>query len=68
MKRVLPHPERESRPNLWRSLDELASSPDFAEKLERESRRARPNGTAAKFLAAISCNSWAARWRWPASV
>jgi len=36
MKRVLPHPERESRPNLWRSLDELASSPDFVEKLERE--------------------------------
>jgi molybdopterin-containing oxidoreductase family iron-sulfur binding subunit len=36
MKRVLPHPEREARPNLWRSLDELASAPDFAEKLERE--------------------------------
>ncbi|MGA1539484.1 MAG: TAT-variant-translocated molybdopterin oxidoreductase [Chthoniobacterales bacterium] len=36
MKRVLPHPEREERPNLWRSLDELASSPDFTEKLERE--------------------------------
>jgi molybdopterin-containing oxidoreductase family iron-sulfur binding subunit len=36
MKRVLPHPEREARPNIWRSLDELASSPDFAEKLERE--------------------------------
>ena len=36
MKRVLPHPEREARPNLWRSLDELASSPDFVDKLERE--------------------------------
>ena len=36
MKRILPHPEREARPNLWRSLDELASSPDFVEKLERE--------------------------------
>ena len=36
MKRVLPHPERETRPNLWRSLDELASAPDFVEKLERE--------------------------------
>ena len=36
MKRVLPHPAREERPTLWRSLDELASSPDFTEKLERE--------------------------------
>jgi molybdopterin-containing oxidoreductase family iron-sulfur binding subunit len=36
MKRVLPHPEREARPNLWRSLDELAAEPDFVEKLERE--------------------------------
>ena len=36
MKRVLPHPVRETRPALWRSLDELSSSPDFAAKLERE--------------------------------
>ena len=36
MKRVLPHPIRETRPALWRSLDELSSSPDFAAKLERE--------------------------------
>jgi MoCo/4Fe-4S cofactor protein with predicted Tat translocation signal len=36
MKRVLSHPPREERPTLWRSLDELASEPDFTEKLERE--------------------------------
>ena len=36
MKRVLTHPARETRPTLWRSLDELSSSPDFAAKLERE--------------------------------
>jgi len=36
MKRVLTHPAREAKPTLWRSLDELSSSPDFAAKLERE--------------------------------
>ena len=36
MQRALPHPERPARPQLWRSLDELASKPDFAELLERE--------------------------------
>ena len=36
MKRTLPHPERPARPALWRSLDELASEPGFAEKLGRE--------------------------------
>ena len=36
MKRALPHPERPASPALWRSLEELASAPDFLEKLERE--------------------------------
>ncbi len=36
MKRVLNHPAREAKPTLWRSLDELASSPDFVAHLERE--------------------------------
>lgn len=36
MKRELPHPERQTSPSLWRSLDELAAAPDFLEKLERE--------------------------------
>ncbi len=36
MQRVLPHPERPERPTLWRSLDELAATPEFIEKLERE--------------------------------
>ena len=36
MKRVLPHPERPSRPPIWRSLDELASTPEFEAALERE--------------------------------
>jgi len=36
MKRVLPHPERPERPALWRSLDELASKPEFTDLLERE--------------------------------
>ncbi len=36
MQRILPHPERPERPTIWRSLDELASTPDFVEKLERE--------------------------------
>ncbi|MEX1045013.1 MAG: TAT-variant-translocated molybdopterin oxidoreductase, partial [Chthoniobacterales bacterium] len=36
MKRVLPHPPREAKPTLWRSLDELADTPDFAAALERE--------------------------------
>jgi len=36
MKRVLPHPAREAKPPLWRSLDELASTPEFVDALERE--------------------------------
>ena len=36
MKRVLSHPPREAKPTLWRSLDELADTPDFAAALERE--------------------------------
>lgn len=36
MKRVLPHPERPERPKVWRSLEELASTPEFVEALERE--------------------------------
>lgn len=36
MKRVLSHPERPEKPTLWRSLDELASEPGFAERLARE--------------------------------
>ncbi len=36
MKRAIPYPERPARPALWRSLDELASDPGFAEKLARE--------------------------------
>ncbi|MFM8885231.1 MAG: TAT-variant-translocated molybdopterin oxidoreductase, partial [Chthoniobacterales bacterium] len=36
MKRVLPHPAREAKPQLWRSLDELASTPEFVDALERE--------------------------------
>ena len=36
MKRVLNHTAREAKPTLWRSLDELASSPDFVAHLERE--------------------------------
>lgn len=36
MKRILPHPERPSRPQIWRSLDELASAPEFETALERE--------------------------------
>ena len=36
MKRVLPHPEPPAKPSLWRSLDELASKPGFAEQLARE--------------------------------
>jgi molybdopterin-containing oxidoreductase family iron-sulfur binding subunit len=36
MKRVLQHPEREGRPALWRSLDELAAKPEFNDLLERE--------------------------------
>lgn len=36
MKRVLPHPQREAKPTLWRSLDELAATPEFTEALERE--------------------------------
>ena len=39
MKRVLPHPVRETRPALWRSLDELSSSPDFAAKLEQSEKQ-----------------------------
>ncbi|MFZ9931591.1 MAG: TAT-variant-translocated molybdopterin oxidoreductase [Chthoniobacterales bacterium] len=36
MKRVLPHPSRPERPALWRSLDELAGTPEFVGALERE--------------------------------
>ena len=36
MKRVLPHPAREERPTLWRSLDEFAGTPEFETALERE--------------------------------
>ncbi|MBJ7326932.1 MAG: TAT-variant-translocated molybdopterin oxidoreductase, partial [Chthoniobacterales bacterium] len=36
MKRILPHPERPAQPPLWRSLDEFASTPEFAAALERE--------------------------------
>jgi molybdopterin-containing oxidoreductase family iron-sulfur binding subunit len=36
MKRVLPHPERPDKPQLWRSLDELAARPEFEQMLERE--------------------------------
>ena len=36
MKRVLPHPAREARPKIWRSLDELSATPEFEAALERE--------------------------------
>jgi molybdopterin-containing oxidoreductase family iron-sulfur binding subunit len=36
MKRILPHPAREERPTLWRSLDEFAGTPEFEAALERE--------------------------------
>ncbi len=36
MKRILPHPAREERPTMWRSLSELENRPDFAEALGRE--------------------------------
>jgi MoCo/4Fe-4S cofactor protein with predicted Tat translocation signal len=36
MKRIFPHPERPAQPALWRSLDELADKPGFADLLERE--------------------------------
>jgi molybdopterin-containing oxidoreductase family iron-sulfur binding subunit len=36
MKRVLPHPEREAKPALWRSLDEFSGTPEFEAALERE--------------------------------
>ncbi|MFV0336676.1 MAG: TAT-variant-translocated molybdopterin oxidoreductase [Chthoniobacterales bacterium] len=36
MKRVIPHPPREVRPKMWRSLEELENSPEFEEHLQRE--------------------------------
>lgn len=36
MKRVLNHPDREGRPNIWRSLRELENDPEFAKHLEAE--------------------------------
>jgi len=36
MKRILPHPARETSPKMWRSLGELENSPEFVESLERE--------------------------------
>ncbi len=36
MKRILNHPPRSERPNIWRSLSELENRPEFEEMLERE--------------------------------
>jgi len=36
MKRILPHPPREERPKMWRSLAERENDPQFIKKLERE--------------------------------
>ncbi|MCX6969416.1 MAG: TAT-variant-translocated molybdopterin oxidoreductase [Verrucomicrobia bacterium] len=36
MKKILNHPPREARPNIWRSLREFENDPEFAKHLEAE--------------------------------
>jgi len=36
MKKIFPHPTRDTKPTLWRSLEERENSPAFAENLGRE--------------------------------
>ena len=47
--------EQTSGPEYWRSLEELAGTPEFQEMLQREFPRARRSGSI-RFRGAASCN------------